>query len=169
MDPLGGPSIAGPLKSTVDLFINFGTEFFAFIVVAAVIAAFAFYFGHDRLMPLIAAIYTAALIYPVFPFKSIIGDNVYLNLGLFAVLVFAGLVAFSGMAYFIASGSIGFVSLAALSILTAGLLIAIGIHMLPVEQVYTFSAPTKALFVGDKMYFYWLVAPLAGLFFFGRG
>ena len=168
MDPLGVVSVAEPLDSAASLIISFGLDFFAFIVVAAVIAAFAFYFGGDRLMPLIAALYAGVLLYAQFPYMSYIPNNPYFSIAIYLGLVAVALIAFSGLSYFMSGGAVGMVKLLGLSVLTAGLVLAIAIHVLPIDQVYTISEPTKALFAGDLMYFWWLAAPLAGLFFFGR-
>ena len=169
MDPLGVPSVAPPLDTAASLIISFGLDFFAFIVLAAIIAAFAFYFGGDRLMPLIAALYTAIPLYMQFPYKDYIPDNPYISIALYVGLVLLGLMAFSGLSYLMSGGAIGLVKLLGLSALTAGLILAISIHMLPIDKVYTISEPTKALFEGDLVYFWWLAAPLAGLFLLGRG
>jgi hypothetical protein len=169
MDPLGVPSVAQPLSSAVDIVLSFGVDFFTFIILTAIIAAFAFYLGGDRLMPLTAAIYTAVLLYAQFPYKQYIPDNPYIQIALYILLVLVGLLAFSGLSYFMSGGAIGIFKLLGLSVLIAGLLLAISIHTLPLDKVYALSVPTKALFEGDLMYFWWLVAPLGGLFLFGRG
>ena len=163
------PDIIEPVRSFIDLLINFGTDFFAFIVIAGVIAAFAFYFGGDRLLPLFAALYAAIPLYQNFPFTSLLPDTPYALIGLYLALVVAGVIAFSGLSYFMASSSVGFLNIGVLSALAAGLLLAIAIHILSIEEVYAFSEPTKALFTSENSFFWWLAAPLVGLFFFGRG
>lgn len=148
---------------------HFATDFFAFLVVAAAVAAFAFYFGRDRIVPLLAALYASIPLFLFFPYDTSAFGGIIVQFALWGFIVLLALVAFSGLASFVASESIGFIKLILLSAATAGLLIAIGIHILPVEEVYTFSAPTKALFEGSQAFFLWLAAPLAGIFFFGRG
>lgn len=169
VDLLGGSNLVHPLQSAVDTVISFGTDFFAFIVIAAVIAAFSFYFGRDRLMALIAALYAAIPLYQKFPYASLLPpNNAYVQIGLYLAFVLLGTVAFSGLSAFLARSTSSFLGTAVLSITTAGLLLAVGIHILPLQQVYTISAPTIALFASDQMFFWWLAAPLAGLFFFGK-
>ena len=168
MDQLGAHVITHQFQSLVDTVIRCGTEFSAFIVIAALVMAFAFYFGHDRLLPLIAALFMAITLSKAFPFSSMLPVNPYTQVGLYAGFVVIGLIAFSGLSYFMASGSIGFVKTGILSVLTAGLIIAIAIHFLSIENIYAFSAPTKALFASNQAFFWWLIAPLAGLFFLGR-
>jgi hypothetical protein len=168
MEPNVIPDIGAPLKTTLDIVIAFGTDFFAFIVVAAVIGAFAFYFGSDRLNALIAGVYATIRLYLMFPYRLLLPATPWFSIGLFIVFVALATTAFSGLSYFMASNSVGFLRVGALSILTAGFIIAVAIHVLPIQDVYAFSPPTEALFVSDFSYFWWLVAPLAGLFFLGR-
>ncbi|MBY0539041.1 hypothetical protein K2P56_01215 [Patescibacteria group bacterium] len=169
MDLLGNPGIAEPLKAALDYVIAFGADFFAFIVVAGAIATIAFYFGRDRLISLIAALYAGIVLYRAFPYGSLFpADNAYIQIGVFVGFTLVSLLAFSGLSFFLARSTSSFLGTAILSGVTAGLILAISIHVLPVQTIYTFSAPTLALFASPEMFFWWLVAPLAGLFFFGR-
>jgi hypothetical protein len=169
MDLLGNPGIAEPLKVALDYVIAFGTDFFAFIIVAGAIATLAFYFGRDRLVSLIAAIYSAIVLYRAFPYGSMLpADNAYVQIGMFVGFVLISLIAFSGLSFFLARSTSSFFGTAVLSAVTAGLILSVSIHVLPVQTLYSFSAPTLALFASPEMFFWWLVAPLAGLFFFGR-
>ena len=157
------------LTSVMDHLFGLGTDFFSFIAVVAIVAIFAFYFGGDRLIPLIASLYVAIPLYTFFAYKDVVGENPYLLVGLYMALVALSLIAFSGLSYFSGGGAIGFMKLGGLSILTAGLAVAIGVHILPIDKIYSFSAPTLALFSSDQAFFWWLAAPLAGLMLFGRG
>lgn len=156
------------LKSAIDLTISFSTDFFAFIALAAFIAAFAFYFGRDRIVSLLAGIYVAIPLYLAFPYSDILSTPL-LHVALYVGFVIVAMIAFSGLSAYIAGGSIGFIKMTILAVVTAGLLIAISIHILPVEQIYTFSVATKTLFAGNQAFFLWLVAPLIAIYFFGRG
>ena len=169
VDILGGTDFLGQFQFTVDFFVQVGTDFFAFIVVAGFVAAFAFYFGRDRLMAFIAGLYAAIVLYRAFPYGSFLPqDNPYVQIGVFVGFFLAALVAFSGLSAFLARQTSGIFGTLVLSAVTAGLILAIAIHILPVQSLYTFSAPTLALFASAEMFFWWLLAPLAGLFFFGR-
>lgn len=158
---------------TLDLVIQtltaFATDFFAFLVVAAAVAAFAFYFGRNRIVPLVAALYASVPLFIFFPFDTTPFGGVTVTLALWVGLVFLSMLAFSGLASFVAEGSIGFIKLIILSAATAGLILALAVNVLPVAEVYTFSAPTMALFNTPQMFFFWLAAPLVGIFVFGRG
>ncbi len=169
MDLMGTTSIAGPLQFAVDYVIAFGADFFAFIIVAGAIAALAFYFGRDRLISFVAALYAAVVLYRAFPYGSMLpADNPYVQIGVFVGFTLIALIAFSGLSFFLARTTSSFLGTAILSAVTAGLILAISIHVLPVQTLYSFSPPTMALFASPEMFFWWLVAPLVGLFFFGR-
>lgn len=168
-DILGGVNISGSYTSVVDFVVHFGTDFFAFIVVAGVVAGLSFYFGRDRLIALIAGIYAALALYQAFPYQSILpNSSAPVMIGLFVAFTAAGWLAFSGLSFFLAQSTSSPLGTFILSVATAGLLLAIGIHVLPVQDLYTFSEPTKALFASPQEFFWWLAVPLVALFFFGR-
>jgi hypothetical protein len=167
-DILGAPDISGSLGSTMDMVMQFAADFLAFIVVAALIAAFAFYFGRDRLMALIGGLYAAIPLYQAFPFFESLPQNPYIEIGVFLAFLFAGLIAFSGLSAFLARSASNFLGTGILSVVTAGFVLAVAVHILPVSEIYTFSEPTLALFSDDQIFFWWLLAPLGGLFFFGK-
>jgi hypothetical protein len=152
----------------LDFIVGFGTDFLPFIVTFGLIMAFALYFGRNRLMPLIAAMYAAVVLYVFFPFQtSLLSDN-YIAMTLYFLFVFLALTAFSGLSAFMASAERNLLKIGGMSALVAGMFLAIGIHVLPLEQIYIFNAATKALFASDQSFFWWLIAPLAGLFFLER-
>jgi hypothetical protein len=164
---MGSSDAAGWLNWAVDTVLDFSADFLAFIVVAVIIAAFAFYFGRNRIVPLMAGLYAAIPLYLYFPWTEFLTTPVFailLYLG-FAVI---GMVAFAGLGSYIASDSMGIIPLIVLSAVMSGMLLAISIHVLPVEEIYSFSAPTKALFETQQSFFLWLAAPLVGVFFFGK-
>jgi len=163
-----GFDLMGTLQLAIDLVIDFSSDFFAFIVIAAIVAAFAFYFGRDRIVSLLAGIYAAIPLYIAFPYTDVLTTPI-MHVGLFLALVVVGMIAFSGLSSYVAGGSIGFINMTILSAVTAGVLIAVSIHILPVEQVYSFSAPTKALFASSESFFFWLLTPLLAVYFLGRG
>lgn len=167
MDTEATPLIGGALQSAVDFFIGFGSDALIFIAIAAIIAAFSFYFGRDKLVPLIAGVYAAIPLYTYFPYTGLLGGDPYLSIGLFLGFAFLGSVAFSGLAMFMASTGIGFLKVTALCLLTAGLIMALAINLLPAAQIHTFSAPTLTFF-SSQVFFWWLAAPVAGVFLFGK-
>lgn len=168
MDTQATPLIGDALRTAVDFFLGFGSDLFIFLALAAAAAVFSIYFGRDKLVPLIAGIYAAIPLYIHFPFSSLLGNNAYLSIGLFALLAFVAMMAFAGLSSFVPSMGVGFFKVLVLCLLTASLLFVIGIHMAPVLALHTFSAPTLALFGSEQAYFWWLVAPIAGVFLFGK-
>lgn len=167
MDTAVTPAVGEALRSTTDLLIGFASDFLAFLVVAALVAAFAFYFGRDRLIPLVAGLLVAIPLFTYFPFKTWVGADPWLNTGLYLVLTAFGLLAFSGLQSWVPSSGVGFIKTLGLSALAAGVLLAVAINILPVGEIYTVSEPTRALFA-SQYFFYWLVAGVAGVFLLGK-
>lgn len=163
-----GAEIAVWLQQAFDFILDFASDFLAFIVIVAVIAAFASYFGRNRVVPLAAALYAAVPLYLVFPFTQYVTTPL-VHVVLYGALVFLAFVAFSGLASFVADGSLGFAQLTILSVAIAGMILAVAIHILPVEELYTFNIATRALFDSPEAFFFWLLAPLAAIYVFGRG
>ncbi len=161
------PDITGAATDAADFFIGVGSDFFAFIVVAALVAAYAFYFGRDRLIPLIGGLFAAIPLYTYFPFFDAIGSNPYLHFGVFFIFIAIGTIAFLGLASWIPSSGTGFIKVLGLSVVTAGMFLAVGLHLLPLAEIYAISEPTRALFA-DGYLFYWLLAGVGGVFFLGR-
>ena len=87
MDTLGLPSVSGSFSDVTHMLLAFGTDFFAFIVAAALIALFALVFGSDRFMPLVAGVFSAIPLYLIFPYKDILGDKPDFSVGVFFLLV----------------------------------------------------------------------------------
>ncbi|MFA5877099.1 MAG: hypothetical protein WC880_01920 [Candidatus Paceibacterota bacterium] len=168
MQTLANLDFGTRFHAALNFIIGFGHDFLPFIIVAALVAAFAFFLGRNRLMPLIAAIYTAVPLYLFFPFQTALLQDHYIAIALYLLFVFLSFVAFSGLSFFMASAPRSFLRVGAMSILVAGALLAIGIHVLPLEQIYVFNPATKALFSSNQSFFWWLLAPLAGLFFLER-
>ena len=153
------------------LSLQFGAffgDFVSFILIAFLVLFFALYFGRDRLAPLVASLYAALALYTAFPYMATLGGSPYLEIGLYIILAILGFTVFSGLSYFMAAHSGGIFSEVIMSVLIAGFILAISMHTLPVKDIYTFSAATQALFDSSQAFFWWLVAPLAGLFFLGR-
>lgn len=147
---------------------GFTNDFFALIVLTAAIAAFAFYFGRNRLMPLIAGMYAGVPLYVFFPYHTPLLQDPYIAVALYLFFVFISFIAFSGLSAFMASAERSLLRVVIVSALVAGALLAIGIHILPLEQIYSFNAKTEALFASGQAFFWWLLAPLVGLFFLER-
>jgi len=154
-------------QSFIDWLFAFGHDFLPFIVLAGLTFLFSLYFGRDRFAPLIASLYAALALYTAFPYGSSL-TGPYMRIGLYIILALIGFLAFYGLSFFIARSTAEVFSQIVLSILVAGFVLAISIHVLPVQDIYHFTDATKALFSSDQAYFWWLAAPLVGLFFLGK-
>jgi hypothetical protein len=62
-------------------------------------------------------------------------------------------------------GILSFVPRFVLSFLAATFLLALAYHVFNVTHIYTFPEPMNSLFAPDQFFFWWFIAPLAGLFF----
>ncbi len=166
--PDGVPDIGALLSNIFTTATDFAGDFFPFLVLTAVIAFLAFYLGRNRLMPFIAGLYAAIPLYQNFPYDLSEFGGAPVSLALYVVLALAAMLAFSGLMNFLADGTMGPLKLLVLSGLTAGMLLAVGIHVLPLKEVYVLGPAVQAWFQSDTAFFWWLVAPIAGLFFLGK-
>ncbi|MEK7530676.1 MAG: hypothetical protein AAB573_02315 [Patescibacteria group bacterium] len=156
------------LHLAVSLVLGLGSDAVVFGGLVLVALAIAFFLGRDHIPALIAGSYAAGLIYVAFPYASILMGDAYLSLAFFLVLTALASVGFSGMSSFFASG-MGLLSTFVLCVLAAGLVASsILAHIGEVQAIYTPSALGLMLFAGQA-YFWWLVTPIVGLVFFGRG
>jgi hypothetical protein len=55
-----------------------------------------------------------------------------------------------------------------LSFFTTTFIVVLAYHVFPVRDVYAFTPAIDALFAPKQFFFWWFVAPLAGLFVFTR-
>lgn len=154
-------------QDVINWLFAFGHDFLAFIVLAGLALLFSFYFGRDRFAPLIAGLYAALALYTAFPYSGMLSGP-YMKIGLYIVLTIIGFLAFYGLSFFLARSTSEIFSQIVLSILVAGFVLAISIHVLPVQDVYHFTPATAALFASNQSFFWWLAAPLVGLFFLGK-
>ncbi len=168
MNTLSAENFSQWFHSALNFIIGFGNDFFVFIITAGLVVGFAFFIGRNRLMPLIAGLYTAIPIYIFFPFQSTLLSDPWIALALYAVTTFLAYTAFSGLSHFMGSAPRSFLRVGSISVIVAGMLLAVGIHVLPLENIIAFNAVTKALFASNLSFFLWLIAPLGALFFLER-
>jgi hypothetical protein len=159
------------LSDLVSTALSIGSDFFAFLVLTAILAAYGFYTGRDRLVALMLAVYPALLLYNVLPQEwiTMLGGSPWVAIGAFAVLLIGANVAITGTVNAIGGSSLpDLIGLVIIAAATAGVILAISIHTLPVLQVFTFSTPTIALFTSQVGVFWWYLAPLVAAFFFAK-
>ncbi len=63
-------------------------------------------------------------------------------------------------------GVLSFVPRFALSFLAAAFLMSLAYHVFHVSNIYTFPEPINTLFAPNDYFFWWFIAPMAGLLFF---
>lgn len=148
------------------------SAFLAVIIVSAVLFLFAWYVGRGPFVALLLSLYGAYALYTVFPFMTSVPNTPALtgliaHLGLYAALAF---VFFLVLRRVIVSDFlyIGIFGLIALSVLGAGFLFALAYQVFPVTDVYHFTPSIDALFAPQQYLFWWIAAPLAGLFIWAR-
>ena len=161
--------LGNTLGNITNTLVHFAGDFFGFIAVSALVAAFAFYFGRNRIVPLIASLYAATILFLYTPYDLTPFGGDIVAVALFIVYVLVSMAVFSGLSAFLASESVGVIGLLILSAITAGMIIAISIHIVPFETFYTYSPATRALFDSAQALFFWFAAPLVAIFFFNRG
>lgn len=151
---------------------TWASDFFIVLVLVGVLFLFAWYVGKGQFVSLLLSFYAAEALYALFPYNSLLPSAPALtalvaHLALF--LAFA-LVTFIVLRRVVVSDFlyIGPIGLGILAFLGAGFLLALAYHVFPVREVYTFTPAVNALFAPKQWFFWWFVAPLAGLFFIAR-
>ena len=144
------------------------------IIVLAIVALLlfiAFQFGKGYITSIIVSVYISAFLYTnaFFVQKLVFVSNdvsklFWNHLGIF-------LLFFIPIFYLlrnIISGEYGrrgkFIGGGLLAVATAGLILAIFYHVIPLNPVYNFSAGIDKLFATDMMFTIWLIIPLLALF-----
>ncbi|HQU07807.1 MAG: hypothetical protein B7X04_00995 [Parcubacteria group bacterium 21-54-25] len=151
---------------------SFAVDFLAVLILFAAFFFFARYVGRGQFVALLVSLYTGYALYVAFPFMHLLPSAPPVTV-LIADLALYG--AFVGATYVILRRvvvsdflSVGTIGLAILSLLAAAFLIALAYHVFPVRSVYAFTPAIDLLFAAKAYFFWWFVAPLLGLFFFGR-
>ena len=153
--------------------VSFVGSFLVLLVLAGALFLFALRAGRATFASLVLSLYAGFGLYTIFPYKGMLGaDGTSLGataagLLLFAVLTFVPYMLLRR----VATGGhtrIAPVTLAVLSLVTAGFILALGYHVLNLEAVLPLSASLKAIVAPDSYLFWWFAAPLAGIFFATR-
>ncbi len=142
------------------------------ILLVLIIAMIVFsYRSRGGILSLIISLYVGYAIYAVFPYTSTalsFGGTILIK-AIISIILF--LVAAFIPYLFIERltkggfGVLSFVPRFALSFLAAAFLMAIAYHVFNVNHLYSFPKPLDQLFAPDEYFFWWFIAPLAGLFF----
>jgi len=153
--------------------IGFVGNFLVLLIIAALLFFFALRAGRTLLISLILSLYVGFALFTVFPYKEliIVGDTALVR----AVASIALFAAFTFFPYILlrrvsSSGSmrINPIVLAALTLVTGGFVLALGYHVLNIGDVIPLTPSLDLLFAPDKYFFWWFLAPLAGVYLTAR-
>ena len=149
-------------------------NFLTLIVLTVAFLFFAMRGGRSGLISLILALYAGYAIYVVFPYTDFIvtlGGTALVK-AILSILVFAVCTALPFMIIKRLTGggfgSLTFVPNLVLSFLAAALILVLAYHVFEISNIYSFSDPLNQLFAPQGYFFWWFIAPLAGLFIFAR-
>jgi len=145
------------------------------ILVFAFFLGYAMFRGKQSLVNLILGLYFALLISLEFPYYDKILSGVdserfsdsMIMIVIFAIFTLGGTFLFSKLMprdYDDSSFS-GFGSKLLLALLGSALVMAYSYHVLPVTDLITPGSPIQTLFGSEASFFWWLLAPIAGLMF----
>jgi hypothetical protein len=141
------------------------------------LAAYAFYFGKNKLIAFILAFYPAILLFQAFPYTEnltfwrgsadqVVFSKLLIFLVFFILLNVVLLKVVSGEFAYSRSGKFFQVGILALSGVI--ILLAFSHYFLPLKGMYTFSSATEKIFAIRDGVFWWFLVPLVGVFISNR-
>lgn len=146
-------------------------NFLILVALTLVMIGFSYYGGKGGIISLLISFYVAYALYLVFPYTSFIVNEgstpllkAILSVILYAIAMFVPFIFVQrilGGGY----GVLSFVPRFVLSFLSATFLLALAYHVFNVTHIYTFPEPMNSLFAPDQYFFWWFIAPFAGLLF----
>ena len=146
-------------------------NFVILLVLTVLMILFSYKGGRGGIISLIVAMYAGYAIYSVFPYTDQIiaaGGTPLIKAGVSVVLFsIATIVPFHFIQRLTGGGFgvLSFVPRFVLSFLAAAFLLALAYHVFALNDIYTFPAPIDKLFAPEGYFFWWFIAPLAGLIF----
>ena len=146
-------------------------NFLILVVLTGIMIGFSYYGGKGGIISLLMAFYGGYAIYLVFPYTNtvIYAGGTPLMKAILSVIMFVLSIfvpyEFTQRILKGGFGVLSFVPRFVLSFLAACFLIALAYHVFYVNHIYTFPEPMNTFFAPDKYFFWWFIAPLAGLFF----
>lgn len=149
-------------------------NFLVLIVLTLAVYMFAMRRGGAGVISLNISLYCGYAIYNVFPYRdAVVGIGATpLVQAVLAVVLF---IAATALPFLIVMrltapsfGQLSFFQGLLLSLVAAVFLLALAFHVFQISDIYTFSDPLNQLFAPEGFFFYWFIAPLAGLYFLAR-
>lgn len=146
-------------------------NFLILAVLTLIMIGFSYKSGRGGIISLIVAFYAGFAIYSVFPYSQGIisagGTKVIKAVISIVLFIIATIVPFHFIQRLTGGGFgvLSFVPRFALSFLSAAFLLALAYNVFHVNNIYTFPAPINQIFEPNGYFFWWFIAPLAGLIF----
>jgi hypothetical protein len=175
MNILASTTVYG--KEISGLFFDLSVATLVTILTTIVLLAFALRLGKDRAIALIIALYVGLLAFLNFPYleQLILFEGSDAERALSNGLVFLGFAAIAFVimerivwAEYPRRGGGRFFEALLLALSATILLLSFAYHVLPIAAFYDFEPQIDLLFEPSKYFFWWLVAPLAVVFFLSR-
>ncbi|KND47363.1 MAG: hypothetical protein AB199_02960 [Parcubacteria bacterium C7867-004] len=152
--------------------ISFASNFLVLIVLTVVLFLFAMRAGRAVFTSLVIALYAGYGLYTVFPYKEMLAgsggtvataSNLVLFLGLsFVPYLLLRKIATSGLM------RINPLIMIILSVATAGFILVLGYQSFDLGSLLPLTPMLESILMPEQYFFWWLVAPLAGLFIAAR-
>jgi len=150
-------------------------SFLALIIITGVLFAFSLRAGKSSLVSLILSFYIGYAIYQVFPYADAIlaigkGSAVTLVVAKLVIYAIATYIPFyvinrhASNDYFVPNKLIALFA----CFLAAAFLMAIGYHTFGAKSAYAFTPALDMLFAPASYFFWWFIAPLAGVYLLVR-
>ena len=148
---------------------GYASNFLILIILYFVFYAFLMYIGRGPFVALVLAFYGAYAVYLVFPYMSylptapkltalLVHTGLYIALILFFYLILRRIAASDFL-------HVGMLGTFLLPFIASAFLVALAYHVFLLPSIYTFPVQISNLFSPNQYFFWWFIAPAAGLFF----
>lgn len=145
-------------------------NFLALIVLVVLLYLLGRYVGRGAFISLIVSLYAGYAFFLTFPFTKQIAaalGGTAIATSVASIVIYA---AATFAAYFVVRKAISgdyfhfnTISLIVLSLLAAGFILALAYHSFSISALYAYPSPLAHIFTPPAYFFWWFLAPLAGL------
>jgi len=146
-------------------------NFLVLLGIFIVMLLFSYKAGRGGIISLLVAFYVGYAIYIVFPYTNqiVAAGGTPIVKAVISIIIF-GIATFIPFHFVqrLTGGGFGVLSVVprfVLSFLAAAFLLALAYHVFDISDIYSFPAPIDKLFAPEGYFFWWFIAPLAGLIF----
>jgi hypothetical protein len=157
-------SASGNITASV---LSLSSDIFAMGAIFAILLALGIWKGQGTLAALALALMIGTTFETAFPYHSIETASPYLPIAVFVVLVGIAFYVLLGIVsvYSAQSGVGEWLKTALLAALTTTLFVAITYHVISIAPIYVWSGILDHVFKPETYFFWWLIAPLAVIYF----